>query len=70
MHGHNIHIPVVGLAKKHEQLIIPAHNAKKYTVVSLSDDSPALHLLQHIRDEAHRFAKKYHVLLRKNSRVL
>ncbi len=35
-----------------EQLIISGHNSP----VSLPPDSPALHLIQQVRDEAHRFA--------------
>ena len=32
--------------------------------VSLSKDNAGLKLLQRLRDEAHRFAKKYHMQLR------
>ena len=39
-----------------EQLIL-AHNAGEFT---LPEDSKALHLIQHIRDEAHRFAITAH----------
>jgi excinuclease ABC subunit C len=34
--------------------------------VKLRPDSPVLHFLQRVRDEAHRFALSYHHLLRKN----
>jgi excinuclease ABC subunit C len=33
--------------------------------VKLRPDSPVLHFLQRVRDEAHRFALSYHHLLRK-----
>jgi excinuclease ABC subunit C len=33
--------------------------------VNLKPDSPLLHFLQRVRDEAHRFALSYHHLLRK-----
>jgi excinuclease ABC subunit C len=58
-------IPVIGLAKRFEEIIIPMpHNAWK--TVRLDLTSPAIHVLQRIRDEAHRFAITYHRLLRKN----
>lgn len=51
-------VPVIGLAKRLETIITPN------TEIKLSPDSPALHLLQRLRDEAHRFSRKYHFLLR------
>ena len=39
-----------------ERLILSAENRE----ITLPADSPALHLLQHIRDEAHRFAITTH----------
>lgn len=55
-------IPVIGLAKRFEEIVVPNNTA--FTVIRLAPASPALQLLQHIRDEAHRFAKKYHTVLR------
>lgn len=54
-------IPIVSLAKREEEI---------YTIsaprpIRLKNNSPALRLLQSIRDESHRFALKYHRLLRK-----
>lgn len=54
-------IPVVGLAKRFETLVIPAKidgtlKLKEYRVPK----GPALNLVQRIRDEAHRFARVYH----------
>lgn len=54
---------VVGIAKKPDRLFL-AENLK---LVRLSPDSLALHYLQRVRDEAHRFAKKYHLILRTNA---
>lgn len=54
--------PVIGLAKHFEEIVIPLHGT--FTKVRPSPDSPAIHLLQRIRDEAHRFAHKYHEHLR------
>lgn len=45
-------IPIAGLAKKHEELYLPDQSAP----ILLPRDSAGLHLVQHMRDEAHRFA--------------
>lgn len=62
--SHPLNIPIIGLAKRFEEIIIPFGNT--FRSVRLVRSSPALQLLQHIRDEAHRFAKRYHTLLRDN----
>lgn len=49
-------IPTVGLAKQHELLFVPG----KSEPIALPRNSPSLHLLQRIRDEAHRFAITHH----------
>ena len=55
-------IPIVSLAKRLEEVFKKEDGRVREIHLSLS--SPALHLLQHIRDEAHRFALKYHKILR------
>jgi excinuclease ABC subunit C len=45
-----------GLAKEHEWLYLPNQSDP----IVLPPNSPALHLIQRIRDEAHRFAVTYH----------
>lgn len=50
--------PVIALAKKEEALIIPQDNTFK--VIKLERTNPGLKLLQHLRDEAHRFSRRLH----------
>ena len=52
-------VPVFGLAKRFEQIITPEGK-----ILSVPLSSPALRLLQRIRNEAHRFAIEYHRKLR------
>jgi excinuclease ABC subunit C len=49
-------LSVAGLAKEHEWLYVPGQAEP----IVLPPNSPALHLVQRIRDEAHRFAVSYH----------
>lgn len=51
-------IPVLGLAKRLEEIVLPA--GEKFLTYRLSPDSPPLQLLKRVRDEAHRFATTYH----------
>ena len=53
-------LDIVSLAKREEEVFLP--NNKKPVIFALN--SPALHLFQRIRDEAHRFAITYHRQLR------
>lgn len=57
-----VQVPVIGLAKEEEELVVPLGDA--FEKIRLPRRSPALHVIQRIRDEAHRFAHKYHTNLR------
>jgi excinuclease ABC subunit C len=58
-------IPMASLAKENEEVFVPRASRP----VSLAKDSPALHVLQRARDEAHRFAISYHKKLRRKEVV-
>ena len=53
-------LPVVGLAKREEEIFVPGQSES----ILLDRDSASLHLIQRIRDEAHRFAITFHRKLR------
>ncbi|MCX5712038.1 MAG: excinuclease ABC subunit UvrC [Candidatus Omnitrophica bacterium] len=54
-------IAVISIAKEKEQIFV----SKQSSPLKSRIDSPAINLLRRIRDEAHRFALKYHHLLRR-----
>lgn len=55
-------IPAIGLAKQFEEIFMENSESP----ILLPKNSDALHLIQRIRDEAHRFAVTYHRSLRGN----
>ncbi|MCX7616578.1 excinuclease ABC subunit UvrC [Tepidiforma sp.] len=59
------HIPVVGLAKRHEEIFVPDDDEP----IILPRGSEALFLVQRIRDEAHRFAITFHRQVRGKSSI-
>ena len=54
------YIPIIGLAKEFEEIYVP--NTKRPIIIP--KNNKALHLLQQVRDESHRFAITYHRKLR------
>ncbi len=55
--------PILSLAKRDEEIFLP----DTAEPIRLSKHAFALRLLQYVRDEAHRFAQRYHHLLRRKS---
>jgi excinuclease ABC subunit C len=58
-------LPLAGLAKEREELFLPGATEP----ILLPTTSPALYLVQRLRDEAHRFAIGYHRQLRAKRQV-
>ncbi len=56
-------VPMFGLAKKQEEIFLPDRESP----ILLDRRSPALHLIQFIRDESHRFAITHHRGLREKN---
>jgi excinuclease ABC subunit C len=59
------HIPVVGLAKRFEEIFVPGDDEP----IILPRSSEALYLVQRVRDEAHRFAITFHRQVRGKSAI-
>ena len=56
-------IPMIALAKRIEEIFVPGKSGP----IVLREDNPTLHMIQRLRDEAHRFAITYHRQLRQKS---
>lgn len=56
-----ISIPLISIAKRPDRILTPQNN---YRPIHVNRDSLLFKLFQSLRDESHRFAKKYHVTLR------
>lgn len=70
MKQYGLDIPVIGLAKREEIIVIPYptyNNHYDFLEVNLPNETPGINLLRRLRDEAHRFAITYHRLLRKKN---
>lgn len=59
----DLDIPIISLAKREEEI----YAAASPRPIKLKSNSPGLRLIQRIRDEAHRFALKYHHILRRKA---
>jgi excinuclease ABC subunit C len=60
-----VKVPCASLAKRNEEVFLP----KRKEPVLIPRSSPALKILQHARDEAHRFGISYNRNLRKLSKI-
>lgn len=60
-----VSVPMFGLAKRLEEIWLPGSD----TPILLDHHTPALHLIQRVRDEAHRFAITFHRALRGKASV-
>ena len=65
MHALGLDIPMFGLAKRIEEIWLPYSDMS----IVLDRHSNALHLIQRLRDEAHRFAITHHRALRGSASV-
>jgi excinuclease ABC subunit C len=57
-----LNLDCISLAKENEEIFVPN---QKYPIV-ISKDKPSLKILQHARDETHRFGVAYNRAIRKN----
>lgn len=65
MYAQGLNIPMFGLAERIDEIYLPFQEETIY----LDRHSNALHLIQRLRDEAHRFAITHHRKLRANASV-
>ena len=66
MHALNVDIPMFGLAEKNEEIYLPD---RPEDPIRLDRKSNALHLIQFVRDEAHRFGITHHRALRSKANL-
>ena len=60
----SVKVPVMGIAKHPDRLVV---GTPPFQTIRPARNNQGFHLIQAIRDESHRFAKKYHLLLRTKS---
>ena len=65
MHAQGFDIPMFGLAERLEEIFLPDREES----ILLDRKSPALHLIQRVRDEAHRFGITRHRNLRQKASI-
>lgn len=65
MRAQGLDIPMFGLAKRLDEIVLPVSEES----ILLDRHSEALHLIERLRDEAHRFAITHHRALRQKKGV-
>ncbi|MDD5409130.1 MAG: GIY-YIG nuclease family protein [Candidatus Omnitrophica bacterium] len=60
-----LNLPLASIAKKEERI----YSSQKRRPLPFLKDTPALNLIRRVRDEAHRFAVSYHLLLRRKELI-
>jgi len=60
-----LNLPLASIAKKEERI----YSSQKRRPLTFPKDTPALNLIRRVRDEAHRFAVSYHLLLRRKELI-
>ncbi|MFA6130472.1 MAG: excinuclease ABC subunit UvrC [Candidatus Omnitrophota bacterium] len=60
-----LNLPLASIAKKEERI----YSSQKRRPLTFLKDTPALNLIRRVRDEAHRFAVSYHLLLRRKELI-
>jgi len=59
----SLKMPVISIAKKNEEIFTPGNGLP----LEIAKESHEIHLIQHLRDESHRFAISYHKKLQLNT---
>ena len=65
--NNKVNIPLLGIAKNPDRVIV---GVEGYPNLFLKNDSNVLNIIRLLRDESHRFARKYHLFLRSKDFLL
>jgi len=65
--NNKINIPLIGIAKNPDRVIV---GVEGYPNLFLKNDSKILNIIRLLRNESHRFARKYHLFLRSKDFLL
>ncbi|MFA6017444.1 MAG: GIY-YIG nuclease family protein [Patescibacteria group bacterium] len=65
--NNKVNIPLIGIAKNPDRVIV---GVEGYPNLFLKNDSKVLNIIRLLRDESHRFARKYHLFLRSKDFLL